>query len=456
MASPSTTLPQTWKQKLFFLAAAVYHADAFASKLATTARHRFFTHTRHQPLPTTLLYKIHDEEMAQTVNMNTDKLKIPPLSSILTNSWSLPQDEVRLSLLPSPDGDLHPYPLVVRPKHDSSIYFLTGFVNNNRGWLDSQLTQYGAILFRGFGLNTTDQVETAIQALEPYLSDTYRGTSPRSAQDGTKYVFSSAEVPSHFPIAQHLEMSFLPALPRRVFFSALQAPQLTGGETALADFRQVYRAIPKTLREKMLSKKLRYTRTLHRRGFRWSPDVASQKSWSEVYGTNDKAKVEEIAKEEGIPMRWGRKDSIVSQYESNAFERHPQTGEMTWFNHAQVFHWTSFPAELWYAFRRTKDLRFFFHSAAIWVFSIFWYGLLRRRMALNVTFGDGSAISIREMQQIRKAIHKNMVLNRWEKGDLVMIDNLSTSHGRQPTYDHGRRVVVAWSDVVEKSRGLMN
>ena len=85
-----------------------------------------------------------------------------------------------------------------------------------------------------------------------------------------------------------------------------------------------------------------------------------------------------------------------------------------------------------------------------------WYGLLRQRMALNVSFGDGTPISILEIHQIRQAIHKNLVLNRWEKGDLVMIDNLSTSHGRQPTYDLGRRIVVAWSDVVEKAKGLMN
>jgi len=72
-------------------------------------------------------------------------------------------------------------------------------------------------------------------------------------------------------------------------------------------------------------------------------------------------------------------------------------------------------------------------------------------MALDVTFGDGTPISIREMHQIRKAVHKNMVFNRWEKGDLLMIDNFSTSHGRQPTYDSGRKVLVAWSEPVEKS-----
>jgi hypothetical protein len=71
-------------------------------------------------------------------------------------------------------------------------------------------------------------------------------------------------------------------------------------------------------------------------------------------------------------------------------------------------------------------------------------------MALQVAFGDGTPISFREMHQIRKAVHKNMVFNRWQQGDLMLIDNFSTSHGRQPTYDKGRNIVVAWSDPIEK------
>jgi hypothetical protein len=38
-----------------------------------------------------------------------------------------------------------------------------------------------------------------------------------------------------------------------------------------------------------------------------------------------------------------------------------------------------------------------------------------------------------------------MVFSRWRKGDILCIDNFSTSHGRQPTYDKGRKVIVAWS-----------
>lgn len=73
-------------------------------------------------------------------------------------------------------------------------------------------------------------------------------------------------------------------------------------------------------------------------------------------------------------------------------------------------------------------------------------------MALDTTFGDGTPISFREMNEIRRAIHKNMVYSRWQKGDILCIDNFSTSHGRQPTYDRRRQVVVAWSHPLDKQQ----
>jgi hypothetical protein len=44
-----------------------------------------------------------------------------------------------------------------------------------------------------------------------------------------------------------------------------------------------------------------------------------------------------------------------------------------------------------------------------------------------------------------------MVFSRWQRGDVLLIDNFSTSHGRQPTYDKGRKVAVAWSDPLKKA-----
>ena len=82
--------------------------------------------------------------------------------------------------------------------------------------------------------------------------------------------------------------------------------------------------------------------------------------------------------------------------------------------------------------------------------------MLRQTMSLDITFGDGELLSMRDMSVIRKAIHKNMVYTRWQKGDILILDNFSTSHGRQPTYDKGRKVVVSWSDPIVKANALKN
>ena len=425
-------------------------------------------HTDSPPRPSGLGYGIRGDEddsastKTQGFTLFDSSYSIPTDLGLqkFTGGKQETLDGVELSFLPTGTTDRRHHettsllPLVISPKENSSLQFLTQFLQQNKDWVNEQILQYGAVLFRGFDIDTAAHVETAARAFEPNLHNSYRGTSPRLAQPDSEYVFSAAEVPSHFPIAQHLEMSFLQTPPKKIFFSALRAPKTVGGETALADFRQVYRDIPRKLREKLASKKLRYTRTHQKEGARFlSHDVAAMQSWPELFGTSNKAEIEQIARKENMPLRWeGRKnETFVSEFTSEPFQLHPESREPVWFNHAQVFHWTSFPAELFFAWKRTKEWRFLFRAIAVGMKSFVQYGLLRQKMALQVDFGDGTPISVIEMHQIRKAVHKNMVFNRWQQGDLLIIDNFSTSHGRQPTYDSGRKVVVAWSEPTEKT-----
>lgn len=179
--------------------------------------------------------------------------------------------------------------------------------------------------------------------------------------------------------------------------------------------------------------------------------------WPQLFATSDEKEVDAICQEEGAPRpQWvGRnKDAFLQEWIDEPFQKHPVTGENVWFNHSQVFHWTTFPAEMWYSFCRIRDWRLLLHFLVVSIFTVIKYGMLGYKMALNTTFGDGSPISIKEMNQIRAAIHKNMVFSRWEKGDIMCIDNFSTSHGRQPTTDKGRTVIVAWSQPHDKTQPI--
>lgn len=104
--------------------------------------------------------------------------------------------------------------------------------------------------------------------------------------DNTEYVFSAAEVPVNYPIAQHIEMSFLDAPPRQLYFGCVKPSTQTGGETALADFRQVYRDLPQELKQKLMDKGIRYQRTHKKKGRYFTYDVSDMLGWPELFGTD--------------------------------------------------------------------------------------------------------------------------------------------------------------------------
>lgn len=186
----------------------------------------------------------------------------------------------------------------------------------------------------------------------------------------------------NYPIAQHIEMSFLPKPPRFLYFGCLKAPVTAGGETALADFRQIYKALSPTLRQKLIDKGIRYVRTHKKVGSYFTYDVADMLGWPQLFDTDDMEEVEAICKQEQTPCEW-HGDTYVSTFRTEAFQLHPVTKEPVWFNHTQVFHWTTFPAELWFAWRRTHELRLLLHCILVAVFCVIKYGILGHKMSLN-------------------------------------------------------------------------
>lgn len=367
----------------------------------------------------------------------------------MMNSLSI--DNITTSFL----DDQNKLPLIISPRYNDTLSFLTEWLTHNRSWVEEQMLTYGAVLIRGFDISSPVELEKAILALQPNLCQDYRGTSPRSVFDGTDYIFSAADVPATYPIGQHVEMAFLKAPPRQLYFGCIQAPSNSiGGETSLCDFRKVYNELDPSLRDKFQRLGLQYNRTHPKVGSKWSFDVGSMLSWAQMFGTTDKKEVENISREEdAAAVQWIGKDNdtFFQSWQDDATQLHPVTGERVWFNHAQVFHWSTFPAELWYAFTRIQDIRFLLRAIIIGIVAVVKYVLLGHRMALDVRFGNDTPISVSEMQEIRRVVHKNMVFSTWQQGDIMAIDNFSTSHGRQPTYGKGRKIAVAWSNPHDKT-----
>jgi hypothetical protein len=268
--------------------------------------------------------------MCTTTNNNTKTTTTMP-------SASLGLDGVNVAFL---DKNLEESsPIVISPRWDDSLSFLTQWLTTNRNWVDDQMVKYGAVYLRGFGISTPVEFENAVSALQPNLCDAYRGTSPRSLKEGCKYAFSAADVPVNFPIAQHCEMSMLKAPPRQLYFGCMKASSKPGGETALCDFRKVYRDLDPALREKLRTKKIKYSRTHAKVGEKWTYDVGAMLGWPQLFGCNTKEGVEKICQEEDAPpIKWigPNQDTFLQEWIDEPFQLHPVTGETVWFNHSQV------------------------------------------------------------------------------------------------------------------------
>ena len=154
-------------------------------------------------------------------------------------------------------------PLVVEPEiEDVDLSF---WAANNRAWIDTQLLENGAILFRNFNVDSVDAFHQLARTVSGELLDYVEPSSPRS-EIGNK-IYTSTEYPPDQWIFLHNEMSYALHWPRKVFFYCVK-PAVVGGETPLACSRTVFDLIDPAIREQFIAKKVMYVRNfgdgLHR------------------------------------------------------------------------------------------------------------------------------------------------------------------------------------------------
>ena len=63
----------------------------------------------------------------------------------------------------------------------------------------------------------------------------------------------------------------------------------------------------------------------------------------------------------------------------------------------------------------------------------------------NAFFGDGSAIDDSIMEEVRETYNRAKVSFEWEQGDILLLDNILSSHGREP-FEGSRDILVAMTE----------
>ena len=319
-----------------------------------------------------------------------------------------------------------PLPLVLAPKRAMAREAFIELLRDQREPLRRQLLVHGGLLFRGFPLQNAQDFSDALEALGTGNSVSYiGGDSPRTKVTGA--VYTSTEAPPALKIPLHNELSFVRHYPKHIFFFCEVAPNAQG-ETILGDARRVYRTLDPAVRSRFMERQLKYVSAYY--GKSVVMDLLnslqpSHKSWREVFETSDPREVERLCREHEFAFDWHRDANWlrISQTRPAAIT-HPETQEWVWFSQAHLY---DFNPRLLGAWR--------------WVGAKLFYA--RKHMRLHEVFhADGGTIARADLYHIMDTLDANTVAFPWKRGDMLVLDNVLSMHGRAP-FEGKRRILAA-------------
>ena len=303
-------------------------------------------------------------------------------------------------------------PFVIEPNIEEVS--IIQWTKNNRELIEKKLANYGAILFRNFDINSVYDFERLAEAICPSLFEEY-GDLPREGISSK--VYGSTPYPSEQTILFHNESSHMHCWPQKIWFFCMQSPQ-SGGETPIVDCRKVFQLLDPQLREKFKQKQLMYVRN-YANGL----DV----SWQDFFRTTDKKAVEDYCNKASINVEWKPDGGLRTCQVRPAIIKHPQTGESIFFNQIQLHHASCLKSEV-----RESLLSTFGED----------------NLPRHVYYGDRSPIEVSVIEEITAIYQKAQVSFPWQKGDVLMLDNMLTAHGRNP-YEGNRKIVVAMGEMIQ-------
>ena len=302
-------------------------------------------------------------------------------------------------------------PLVVTPAVEN--FDLADWAKTNREFINTKLLEHGALLFRGFNLNSPADFERVAAAICSELFAEY-GDLPREGVVGK--IYQSTPYPADKMILYHNESSHMSRWPQKInFYCALPAEQ--GGATPVADCREVARQMDPKILQKFEEKGLMYVRN-------FSPGL--DVSWQQFFHTNDRHEVEAACTQAGMTCEWTGNDSLRVGQVCQAVTRHPKSGEKVFFNQVQLHHVYCLDPEV-------RDS----------LLSIF----KREELPRHVYYGDGTEIEDSVMEHVGQVYEQCAVRFQWQKGDMITLDNMLVCHARDP-HVGARKICVAMGEMI--------
>lgn len=283
--------------------------------------------------------------------------------------------------------------------------------------LRAVVAAHGAVLVRGLGLRDADEVRAVFERVATWLMVEREAFASRRTYSGG--VYSTSKWPANQQMCLHHELSYRLEFPGLMLFACLDAPT-RGGATVLADSQAVLDALPAELIERFEREGWLLTRN-------YNDEIGA--SLTEAFGTEDRRAIERYCRANAIEFEWRPGRRLRTTQRRSAVIRHPGTGRRCWFNQiAFLNEWTIAP-----------EVREYLVEV---------YGA--NALPFNTSFGNGDPIGEDVVQLINEVYEHNTAREPWQAGDLMIVDNVRTAHGRDP-FEGPREVLAAMADTVSLS-----
>ncbi|HKB02610.1 MAG TPA: TauD/TfdA family dioxygenase [Gemmataceae bacterium] len=303
------------------------------------------------------------------------------------------------------DGDA--FPLVLECRSPGiGLGAVTAAFAAHAGELIDRAARHGAVLFRGFPVATADDFDAFVAAFGLPNFPYYQSLSNAVRVNRTPRVFTANEAPPEVSIYLHHEMAQTPVYPSRLFFFCEQ-PATTGGATPICRSDVLW--------ERLSERCAYFCRDLEAKGLRYShvmpptDDATSGmgRSWQSTLRADSPANAERLLSELGYSWEWLPDGSLRATTPTLPAVRRLSNGRTSFFN------------QLIAASRGWKS-----------------------DQTDPITYGDGSPLDRSGVAEAARLGDELAFDIPWQKGDVVLVDNFVTMHGRR-TFTGTRKVLAS-------------
>lgn len=367
----------------------------------------------------------------------TQQLKFNDIASapLTFESFTLPTSNQRVLGAPHPAGTVSP--LALRPSTDDgvvtdldAVISIIKSLQAQDGLLTKKLAVHGTLLFRGLPIHSASDFSKFAHAFgySPHEIIGIVVDRPLLAPN----VAPANEAPKEVLIYNHNESPQVPHAPEYIFFYSHRAPQ-EGGETPISSslelFQRAKEQIPdfiEELAEKGIQSRVTYKVDKQFEGGSTLKQAFGKEIQEGDDETTRRVKVEAQIKRynrgEHTTWEWTDNDqTLILTHRLPAIRTQPHTHLPTLFTGLATYYKSSIaPASP-------------SPSAPA-----------GRRSAAQQSFGDGTPIPTQYLKALADITDEIRVLHKWQRGDVLVYDNVIAQHGRQPWVgEQGDRVVLA-------------